>query len=137
VGNLGNEVTDDGLKRAFTQYKSLSKARVVRDKRNMKSKGYGFVSFLEPQDFLRAMKEMQGVLHATGFRFFSVPYFLLFLSFWNREFCFSPVRKVRRQSPVQISEEQVGCAQPGQVPREVRRPCLHAGQAREAREDCA
>jgi RNA recognition motif-containing protein len=60
VGNLGNEVTDDGLKRAFMQYKSLNRARVVRDKRNGKSRGFGFVSFLDPQDYLRALKEMNG-----------------------------------------------------------------------------
>jgi hypothetical protein len=60
VGNLGHEVTDDGLKRAFMQYKSLNKARVVHDKRNDKSRGFGFVSFLDPQDFIRALKEMNG-----------------------------------------------------------------------------
>jgi len=60
VGNLGHEVTDDGLKRAFMQYKSLNKARVVRDKRNCKSRGFGFVSFLDPQDFIRSLKEMDG-----------------------------------------------------------------------------
>jgi len=60
VGNLGHEVTDDGLKRSFMQYKSLNKARVVHDKRNDKSRGFGFVSFLDPQDFIRALKEMNG-----------------------------------------------------------------------------
>ncbi len=60
VGNLGNEVSDEALKRAFNQFKSISRARVVRDKKNGKSRGYGFVSFLDANDFLRAMKEMQG-----------------------------------------------------------------------------
>jgi len=60
AGNLGNDVTDDSLKLAFSKYKSCSMARVVRDKRTGKSKGYGFVSFLDPHDFVRALKEMNG-----------------------------------------------------------------------------
>jgi len=31
-------------------------ARVVRDRRTGKTRGYGFVSFLNPQDFLKALK---------------------------------------------------------------------------------
>lgn len=30
------------------------------DKKNDKSKGYGFISFADPTDYLRVMKEMQG-----------------------------------------------------------------------------
>jgi len=60
VGNLGNEVSDEGLKRAFNQYKSIHKAKVLRDKKTGKSRGYGFVSFMDPHDFIRALKEMQG-----------------------------------------------------------------------------
>jgi len=60
VGNLGNEVTDDSLKQAFSKYPSFAKAKVIRDKRTMKTKGYGFVSFLNSQDFIRALKEMNG-----------------------------------------------------------------------------
>lgn len=47
------------------QYKSLNKARVVHDKRNDKSRGFGFVSFLDPQDFIRALKEMNGMLTSS------------------------------------------------------------------------
>ncbi|CAH8447361.1 unnamed protein product [Dicrocoelium dendriticum] len=59
-GDLGNEVSDDTLARAFNQYASFTKARVVRDKRTGKSRGYGFVSFSDPADFTRAMREMNG-----------------------------------------------------------------------------
>lgn len=59
-GDLGNEVTDDLLGKAFQKYKSFIKARVVRDKRSQKTKGYGFVSFKDPVDFVKAMKEMNG-----------------------------------------------------------------------------
>ncbi|MCO5602883.1 hypothetical protein L7F22_057022 [Adiantum nelumboides] len=60
VGDLGNDVTDEVLSAAFSKYKSFSKARVVRKKVDLKSKGYGFVAFADPEDFLKAWKEMDG-----------------------------------------------------------------------------
>ncbi|KAI9004244.1 rrm-containing protein, partial [Gaertneriomyces semiglobifer] len=59
-GDLGNEVTDELLHKTFSKYPSLLRARVVRDKKTMKSKGYGFVSFKDATDFVKAMKEMNG-----------------------------------------------------------------------------
>lgn len=59
-GDLGNDVTDEILIRTFSKYPSFLKAKVVRDKRTNKTKGFGFVSFKDPQDFTRAMKEMNG-----------------------------------------------------------------------------
>lgn len=59
-GDLGNDVSDDVLTRAFNRYPSFIKAKVVRDKRTNKSRGYGFVSFKNPVDFARAVKEMNG-----------------------------------------------------------------------------
>lgn len=59
-GDLGNDVTDEVLIRAFNKYNSFLKAKVVRDKRTNKTKGFGFVSFKDPQDFIKAMKEMNG-----------------------------------------------------------------------------
>lgn len=60
AGDLGNDVTDEVLVRTFNKYPSFQRAKVVRDKRTNKSRGYGFISFGEPQDFIRAMKEMDG-----------------------------------------------------------------------------
>lgn len=60
VGDLGNEVTDDSLKQAFCKYTSFAKAKVVRDPRTKKSKGFGFVSFTDSADFAKALREMQG-----------------------------------------------------------------------------
>jgi len=59
-GDLGNEVNDDVLTRAFNKYPSFQKARVVRDKRSGKTRGYGFISFKDSQDYIRAMREMNG-----------------------------------------------------------------------------
>eukprot|EP01054_Gregarina_sp_Poly1_P003566 Gregarina_sp_Poly_1__3565@NODE_2042_length_2788_cov_40_522602_g1296_i1_p2_GENE_NODE_2042_length_2788_cov_40_522602_g1296_i1NODE_2042_length_2788_cov_40_522602_g1296_i1_p2_ORF_typecomplete_len235_score30_02RRM_1/PF00076_22/3_4e19DUF2075/PF09848_9/0_00049RRM_7/PF16367_5/0_0016RRM_2/PF04059_12/0_088RRM_5/PF13893_6/0_094Limkainb1/PF11608_8/0_2_NODE_2042_length_2788_cov_40_522602_g1296_i13211025 len=57
-GDLGNEVTDELLANAFRQYRSFNRAKVVRDSRTGKTKGYGFVSFNRPEDMLAAIKEM-------------------------------------------------------------------------------
>ncbi|KAH8910756.1 RNA-binding domain-containing protein [Coniochaeta sp. PMI_546] len=60
VGNLAGETTDESLLKAFSRWPSVQKAKVVRDKRTTKSKGYGFVSFSDPDDFFQAAKEMNG-----------------------------------------------------------------------------
>lgn len=59
-GDLGNEVTDEMLKKVFSKYPTFSKAKIVREKKTGKTKGYGFVSFMDPADFARAMKEVNG-----------------------------------------------------------------------------
>ena len=60
VGDLGNDVTDEVLAKAFAQYKSFFKAKVIRDKRTSKTKGFGFVSFQEAEDFAHALLNMNG-----------------------------------------------------------------------------
>jgi hypothetical protein len=60
VGNLAGEVTDDSLLKAFAKYPSVQKARVVRDKRTTKSRGYGFVSFSDGDEYFQAARDMQG-----------------------------------------------------------------------------
>ena len=58
--DLGNDITDELLTRIFSRYPSFSKAKVVRDKRTNKTEGFGFVSVKDPQDFIKASKEMNG-----------------------------------------------------------------------------
>jgi RNA recognition motif-containing protein len=59
-GDLGNEVNDDVLTKAFSKYSSFNMARVIRDKSTGKTKGYGFVSFANSLDLAAALKEMNG-----------------------------------------------------------------------------
>lgn len=59
-GDLGNDVTDELLTTTFQKYPSFVKAKVVRDKRTNKSKGYGFVSFKDAGDYAKAIKEWDG-----------------------------------------------------------------------------
>eukprot|EP00948_MAST-09A_sp_MAST-9A-sp1_P002057 g2057.t1 len=60
VGNLGNEVTEAMLDQAFKSFGSVQKVKIIRKKFSSKCKGYGFVSFKDGMDCLRAMKDMQG-----------------------------------------------------------------------------
>lgn len=59
-GDLGNEVSDELLAKAFRRFPSFQKAKVIRDKRSNKSKGFGFVSFKSQEDYVRAIREMDG-----------------------------------------------------------------------------
>lgn len=65
-GDLGNDVNDELLIRTFNKYPSFQRAKVLRDKRTGKSRGFGFISYKEPQDFIRAMKEMDGELRTQN-----------------------------------------------------------------------
>ncbi|KAJ5550196.1 hypothetical protein N7461_004894 [Penicillium sp. DV-2018c] len=60
VGNLAGEVTDESLLKAFSRYPTVQKARVIREKRTQKSKGFGFISFSGSEDYFKAGREMQG-----------------------------------------------------------------------------
>ena len=60
VGDLGNESNDDVLAHAFQRYPSFQRAKVVRNKSSGKSLGYGFVSFKDPWDMTKALREMHG-----------------------------------------------------------------------------
>ena len=65
VGDLCNDVNDSTLAKVFVKYSSFAKAKVIRDKRTQKSRGYGFVSFLDPFDAGEAIKEMNGTKRTT------------------------------------------------------------------------
>src|ERR1700733_15918367 len=43
VGNLSWTMTDDDLSNLFTQYGSVTSAKILKDKLNGRSKGFGFV----------------------------------------------------------------------------------------------
>lgn len=59
-GDLGNEVSEEVLNKAFRKYPSFQKAKVIRDATTNRSKGYGFISFKDHEDFIRAYREMNG-----------------------------------------------------------------------------
>ena len=50
--NLGNEVNEDILTNAFKKYASFAMCKVVHDKKTEKSKGFGFISLLDCNDYI-------------------------------------------------------------------------------------
>ena len=60
VGDLGKETSTEMLHKAFQHYKSFAKARVIRKKADNKAKGFGFVSFMDPMDCAKAIREQNG-----------------------------------------------------------------------------
>jgi hypothetical protein len=58
VGDLGPEVDDVVLASFFSRYPSFAKAKVVREKESGKGKGFGFVSYLDPTDAAKAIRDL-------------------------------------------------------------------------------
>jgi RNA recognition motif-containing protein len=60
VGNLPWKVDDNGLKDIFSQYGDIEEAVVIREKYSRRSKGFGFVTFVNDADADKAISEMDG-----------------------------------------------------------------------------
>jgi cold-inducible RNA-binding protein len=61
VGNLSFETTDDGLRQMFiTKGFQVTSARVIRDRDNGRSRGFGFVELGQGEDSARAVAELDG-----------------------------------------------------------------------------
>merc|ERR1711937_21967 len=58
VGDLSQEITTNELKKHFEVFGDISEARVVRDSQTNRSKGYGFIAFVNKAAAARAIEEM-------------------------------------------------------------------------------
>jgi polyadenylate-binding protein len=62
VKNLDDQVTDDILRDEFTSMGTITSARVMKDMKDGRSRGFGFVCFSTPEESTRAVNEMNGKL---------------------------------------------------------------------------
>lgn len=60
VGGLSWATDDEGLRRAFEQFGELVDATVLADRDTGRSRGFGFVTFGDPEGARRALAEMDG-----------------------------------------------------------------------------
>jgi hypothetical protein len=60
VGDLSPDTQEKDLEQLFGEYKSFAMCRIARIGFSGKSKGFGFVSFLDPFDAAKAMREKNG-----------------------------------------------------------------------------
>eukprot|EP00584_Thalassiosira_punctigera_P010365 CAMPEP_0172527908 /NCGR_PEP_ID=MMETSP1067-20121228/2452_1 /TAXON_ID=265564 ORGANISM="Thalassiosira punctigera, Strain Tpunct2005C2" /NCGR_SAMPLE_ID=MMETSP1067 /ASSEMBLY_ACC=CAM_ASM_000444 /LENGTH=266 /DNA_ID=CAMNT_0013311733 /DNA_START=38 /DNA_END=838 /DNA_ORIENTATION=+ len=58
VGNLAKDLKQHHLEQHFGRYPSFAMARIMYNKADGKSRGYGFVSLLDPKDCAKAIREM-------------------------------------------------------------------------------
>ncbi|KAG9350618.1 hypothetical protein JZ751_024507 [Albula glossodonta] len=62
VGGLSFDTNEESLEEAFSKYGSITKVDVIRDRETNKSRGFGFVTFENPEDAKDAMTAMNGKL---------------------------------------------------------------------------
>jgi len=60
IGDLSPEIDTETLRNAFAPFGEISDCRVVRDPATNKSKGYGFVSFVEKHCAQTSIEQMNG-----------------------------------------------------------------------------
>jgi polyadenylate-binding protein len=62
IKNLDESVTDDMLRDEFATMGTITSARVMKDMKDGRSRGFGFVCFSTPEEATRAVNEMNGKL---------------------------------------------------------------------------
>ena len=60
VGNLNFDTTDQDLEQAFSVHGEIASALVVKDKYTERSRGFGFVEFVQEADAQKAKEAMNG-----------------------------------------------------------------------------
>jgi len=60
VGGLSWGTDDHGLRTAFEKFGAIEDAKVITDRETGRSRGFGFVTFMEGNDADNAIEEMNG-----------------------------------------------------------------------------
>lgn len=60
VGGLSWSTSDDGLRNAFERYGNVSEAKVIMDRETGRSRGFGFVTFDDPEEAHAAISALDG-----------------------------------------------------------------------------
>jgi RNA recognition motif-containing protein len=65
IGNLAFSVTEEALKKAFSEFGNIEEANIIIDKFSNRSKGFGFVTFSDDEAGKKAIaamneKELEG-----------------------------------------------------------------------------
>lgn len=60
TGNLPFSMSESDLERVFAEYGKVTSAKIITNKMNGKSKGYGFVDMENENDADRAINELNG-----------------------------------------------------------------------------
>ncbi len=60
VGNISWGTTDEQLNELFSQYGEIEEAVIIKDKFSGRSKGFGFVTFVNGEDADKAVEALNG-----------------------------------------------------------------------------
>ena len=60
VGNLDYKVDEKTLENVFSEYGEVSSAKIITDKYNGRSKGFGFVTMENDDEARKAISELNG-----------------------------------------------------------------------------
>jgi len=63
VGNLSYEVNEIDLSEVFEEYGTVNSSKIITDKYNGKSKGFGFVTMDNQEEGNLAIKELNGATY--------------------------------------------------------------------------
>ena len=58
VGNMSWSVSDDQLRELFSKYGEIEEAIIIMDRDSGRSKGFGFVTFVNDEDADKAVAEL-------------------------------------------------------------------------------
>lgn len=59
VKNINDEIDDDELRRVFSNYGTITSAKIMRDEKGF-SRGFGFVCFTNPEEANKALAYLSG-----------------------------------------------------------------------------
>lgn len=62
VASISWNTNENGLTRHFSQVGTVEEAIIVKDKETKRSRGFGFVTFANPQDAEKAVRELDNSL---------------------------------------------------------------------------
>ena len=63
VGNLSYEVDENDLVEVFESYGTVNSSKIIMDKYNGRSKGFGFVTMENQEEANLAIKELNGAVY--------------------------------------------------------------------------
>ncbi len=63
VSNISFKVRENALRELFSQYGTVERVKIVKDRDTQKSKGYGFVEMPNNEEALKAIESLNGYVH--------------------------------------------------------------------------
>ena len=61
VGNISWNLDDEGLRGHFAAFGNIEECRIITDRETGRSRGFGFITFTEKEDAMKAIEEMNGL----------------------------------------------------------------------------